>query len=89
MLFTNGIQNEPNNLPNDLLISRNGGTLMMEKRPRTGWPPVRGKALQGMLMAGVGGPSVSVYHALRGRRTRLRGRQQHERAETYLFSPLG
>ena len=62
---------------------------MMEKRPCTGWPPVRGKALQGMLLAGVGGPSVSVYHTLRGRRTRPRGRQRHERAETYIFSPLG
>ena len=62
---------------------------MMEKRPCTGWPPVRGKALQGMLLAGLGGPSVSVYHTLRGRRTRLRGRQRHERAETYIVSPLG
>ena len=62
---------------------------MMEKRPCTGWPPVRGKALPGLLLAGVGGPVVSVYHALRRRRTRLRGRQQHERAETCIFSPLG
>ena len=69
--------------------SRRRRYVMMEKRPRTGWPPVRGKALAGMLLAGVGGPSVSVYHTLRGRRTRLRGRQRHERAETYIFSPLG
>ena len=63
---------------------------MMEKRSRTGWPPVRGKALQGMLLAGVGGPSVSVYRCaartqdFAGSGYDVRGRQQHERAETYL-----